>query len=336
MRRLLPVGLTLLLLAALPSSAQSLFSREAEDRQGLVVWLEAFGATVSNGPFEYATVGVPDPPGPGTGGGGGGEILTLDFDPEVSPRVALGWDFGGHHGTLAVRYWSTTANASDEVDTGVNSFGVGEILMPPTFFDGRADGAAAEAEVKTSTLDLEYALDFGRSKRGSGYWRVGIRSFSYEQTLLVDYSLQAAPIDRAAISSEVTGAGPLVGLGGTLRLHERVSLLGDLGLAYLIGKADYSGEWLVTETILYDTRFDLVQEGQDRSMLQVEASLAASVRLWRALEIAVGYRFVDMQDAVRRASFVDDVDVNAVVFSEQDVNFGGPFIALSWAGSFKK
>jgi hypothetical protein len=336
MRRLHLVGLILLLLAALPCSAQSLFSREAEDRRGLVAWFEAFGATVSNGPFEYATVGVPDPPGPGTGGGGGGEILTLDFDPEVSPRVALGWDFGGHHGVLALRYWSTTSSASDEVDTGVNSFGVGEILMPPTFFDGRADGAAASAEVKTSTLDLEYALDFGRSKRGRGYWRVGLRSFSYEQTMLVDYLLQAAPIDQATITSEVSGVGPLVGLGGTLELHDRVSLLGDLGLAYLIGKADYSGEWLVTETILYDTRFELVQEGQDRSMLQVEASLGVSVRLWRALEVALGYRFVDLQDAVRRANFVDDVDVNAVVLSDQNVNFGGPFIALSWAGPFKK
>ena len=39
---------------------------------------------------------------------------------------------------------------------------------------------------------------------------------------------------------------------------------------------------------------------------------------------------------MRRANFVDDVDVNAVVLSDQDVNFGGPFIALSWAGPFKK
>jgi hypothetical protein len=336
MRRLFLVGLALLLLAALPCSAQSLFSREAEDRQGLVVWLEAFGATASNGPFEYATVGVPQPPGPGTGGGGGGEILTLDFDPEVSPRVAVGWDFGAHHGTLALRYWSTTSSASDAVDTGVFSYGVGEILMPPTFFDGRADGAEAEAELKVNSIDLEYALDFGRSKRASGYWRVGIRSFSYEQTQLVDYFLQAAPIDQVTIASEVTGVGPLVGLGGTLELHPRVRLLGDLGLAYLIGKADYEGEWLVTETTLYDTRFTLTQEGQDRSMLQVEASLGASVRLWRGLEVAIGYRFIDLQDVARRASFVDDVDVNAVVFSDQDVNFGGPFIALSWAGPFKK
>jgi hypothetical protein len=328
-------ALACLLLASQPCSAQSLFSRETEDRQGFLVSLEWFSATTGGGAFEYATLNTPEPPVPGVGGGGGGEILSVEFDAEAALRLGLGWDFGRGRGTLALRHWSTDSTVSDGVDTGINSLQIGEILIPPTFFAGRVDAAFAEATVEVDVTDLEYGMDIGRSRRGNGYWRIGLRSSSIDQAMNVEYWLQGAIIDQATITSKVEGFGPAVGVGGRINLGRRVRLAGDLGLAYMLGDADYRGDWLVSETTLFDVQFTLVDENRDHNHLQLEGSAGVAVRAWKDLEVTVGYRFLNFQDVVRRARFVDDVDVNVVVFAEDDLTVDGPFVMVSWTAPLK-
>jgi hypothetical protein len=188
--------------------------------------------------------------------------------------------------------------------------------------------------VEASIIDLEYGMDIGRTRRASGYWRAGVRSFDYEQTVFVDYLLLGALLDRADVITEVSGIGPLVGIGGRIDLGKRVRLMGDLGLAYILGEADYTGEWLISETTLFDVRFSLDRKSEDHNTLQLEGSLGVAVRVWRNLEVTAGYRFLDLQEAARRANFVDDINPNNVVFSDEDVTFDGPFLGLAWHGEF--
>jgi hypothetical protein len=327
----------------LPVPAQSLFARQETEEKGILLELEAYLATLSNGAFEFATAGVPAPPGPPPvgGGGAGGQIRSLDFGSETSTALTVGWSFGGDYGLVAARLWQMKADGVGEVGDPVRDFGaqdVGEILVPPTFFENRADAAGGEARVEITALDVQYGHAFGRSgRRMTGYWRAGLRFFKLEQDFSVDYFVFGSPLDLVHIQTEVDGIGPLVGLGGRLKIGSRVRLSGDIGVSHLLGSSDYRGEWIVDDlTLSVPITFTLEETGEDRGITQFEGSLGVAVRAWSRLEVEVGYRFHDFQNVMRRAGFIDDIALNVANFSDEDLTVDGPYLAVRWKGPFSR
>jgi hypothetical protein len=316
-----------LLLSGAPVLAQDLFGSDEEEASGLLVWLEAFGASPGNGGWEYATRNIPPVPA------GGGDLISLDFGSEVSPRIGLGWKFG-ESGAIGIRYWTVDSTAQGRVDAGFSNPDVGEILLPPLNrgFDNTGDAATAEGKVETTTIDVEYIGSMGRSGRASGFWRAGIRMFDHKQELRVVYSWENAPQDRATILQDQDGMGPIVGVGGKVQLHERVYIAGELSTAFVMGKSNYNGHWELFDTQPLEVSWRLNDRDKDRTALQFEGGLGFGFTLWSGLDLILGYRFINLDDVVRRAQFVDDLFVNTVAFSTEDLTYDGPFFGLTWTG----
>jgi hypothetical protein len=303
------------LLLALPAFAGD------DDKGGFFVGLEATFLQPSGGALDFV---IDDPVDDGYVEG---DILSLDFDADLTPRLILGWGTqnGGH---FFVTWW----NYDDDTSRSVASQEGGELWdilfhsdYALTYYQGTADATASmDAEV----ISFGYSHPTFKSEKFFGRWVVGLRQASLDQTLGAMYDAGEGDSTHVMLGSEMDGLGLMGGLKGTFKLNENWYLSGGMEYALMTGDLD-------TSTFMYhdgdplDLQAD-VRRNSDTSFSTFDTHLAL---VWQAAEsfyLWGGYEFSQWSNAVGTQLFPDDVHDGFVQTDTADVTFDGFVIGAGY------
>jgi hypothetical protein len=270
----------------------------------------------------------------------GGEVIGLDYGAEFSGRIRGGWqsDDPSSNG-YSIMYWSWDEDES--IDEGRGDETVFPTLSDPVLANSISGRVESEVNVQAMILDVMMSRRMLATRRASWTWGAGLRYAKMEQewdTLYVDPFDLGDPnrAESVAISSESKGAGLTGGIEGSFRWHRRLRTSGRVQFALLRGEmeAKYRDEgFLQRRNRLFvhrrTVKTGIDRDDEDRVQQQIELEARISYRVWRSLDVSLGYWFLNWSDVLQVDRFTDDWQ-GGLSFEQEGAAFNGFVFSVSY------
>lgn len=267
---------------------------------------------------------------PDSDGDPNGTEKFTEFGFEFSPRIAIGWNTEAN-GTVELAFWMYDADADDSVNFGAND-GWASLETPwYSEFDGNADTASAEAEVKANVIDVTWSNGFHKADNWGIEFLAGLRYASLDNNLDVTYT-RTTDIQTEELESEATGYGIRTGLRAAASFfngHLNLSLAAGISLL----KASVDSSFVETDVDGANVQYD-IDNSQDSVATILEARLLADIPIWNGIAGRVGYEF---QQWNGMAGFPTANDGHGGASNHQEdraITFDGFILGLNYTHAF--
>lgn len=243
------------------------------------------------------------------------ERAELTFDDDFVPAFRVGWSMG-EGGRVSLGYWEFSDEATESRRNDSNF----SLEYRPTFSDRvytwelddpddywRFD---AKNEIDATSIRLDWEQDHDFANEWSLTWLVGLRHIEYEEVFSNFIDGIEDTFDRAQsrirVQREFDGFGATVGVAGERRITDRISIVGGLDVAYVVGEQDYmsSQNFRVFDVDFPEDPFETDVEEQkgseDASGLVTELQAGVSVQITENIDVALTFTHSSWEDFVTR------------------------------------
>jgi hypothetical protein len=322
MRRFSPCSLLILILILAAISPT-----EAAGKPG--TWWGALDAWNSELVNVNMDVGLTEDPGLTSGG----SVVAHDYSAEFTGKIRAGWRAKDPtENSYTISYWNF-----DEGDSLDHFGGILPAISDPLFGNFSSSSAHSEVNVKASVLDLMITRRLAGSRKATWYWGAGIRKASYEQDWMIQYFDSSlglgGPRETVKIGLESDALGMTAGIGGVFTWNSWLRTSARAQAALLSGETDFS---LVDRgfnddiLVLAFQTTGIERKGEDRLIQQLEMEVRVLFRVWRALDLSVGYTFINLGSMAQVEKFFDDFQ-GAPGGSRRDAAFHGLTIGAAFS-----
>jgi len=240
----------------------------------------------------------------------GGEIVALDYGPEFSGRIRGGWQAKeASENSYSLSYWSY-----DQGESVSASGGVLPVISDPLFGNFNSQSVESTANVKSAMLDLILSRRLAGSRKAAWTWGVGLRQASFEKDWIIEYTdsvvVPSGPRETVRLDLESKGVGMTAGVGGSFNWGHKIRTLGRVQAALLRGDTDFAiNDRGFNDDILVQAfqTTGIERSGEDRLFQQVELEARVIYRVWKTLDLSLGYMFTDLGEMSHVDRFLDDI-----------------------------
>lgn len=273
----------------------------------------------------------------------GGEVLSHDFDTELSGRIRGGWkNRDATENSFSVSYWVFSS------DSSLDGRNVQPIVTDALFGKPFAETVESDMDLDVSILDVMLSRRLTATRNSAWFWGIGVRRAEMEQNLSVDYldpltflsadpnvvtfDPNTTPTEAIKTNVDVDGIGLTAAIGATFSWHPRWKTHARVQFAMLKGETTANWRdrgWDDFFSSPPTFQVSRAERTDDRVFQQLELEAKVGFTVLSGFDLYLGYWLMNWQDVVQVDRFTDDFQ-GGFVSAREDLSLDGIVVGGSF------